>query len=135
MSGSILGMNARNTVWVEKIDGRIVRIFRSTKSEDFSRAIGAGTAITCPKFDAVGAIRKQIWARCGGRCEDCGRPVTETGSLYRRGHMHEVLPKGNGGEVSLDNCRFLCYNCHINVAHGNRRPQFTKTFEQVMGEE
>jgi len=118
-------LNAARTVWVERVDGQIVRIFRGTHSDDWKAAMVAGTLETCPKFDAVGAIRKQVWKRCGGRCEDCGGAVWETGSLFARMHMHEQTPKGNGGEVSLTNCRGLCYHCHIDVAHGNRKPKFT----------
>jgi 5-methylcytosine-specific restriction endonuclease McrA len=126
-------MNARNTVWVERIDSRIVRIFRSTHGQDWDNARVSGTLETCPKKDAVGAIRSAIWKRCGGRCEWCGTPVTEAGPLWKRGHMHEQVAKGNGGEVSLDNSVMICYDCHFgDNGHGNRRPQFTKSFEEVM---
>lgn len=119
-------MNARNTVWIERSPaGNILRVFRSTHGEDWNRAMAAGTLETCPKRDAVYAIRSQIWKRCGGHCEDCEKPVTESGSLYNRMHQHEVVPKGNGGQVSLDNCRGLCYHCHIEVAHGDRKPRWT----------
>lgn len=131
-------MNARNTCWIERIDGKIVRIFRGTHGEDWKAALAAGTLETCPKLDAVGAIRKQVWDRCGGRCEWCGSPVTQSGSLYKRMHAHEQVPKGSGGEVSLTNTVGICYDCHFNrpEAHGNRRPQFSsgQTFEEVMEE-
>ena len=127
-------MSARNTVWVERVDGRIIRIFRSTHGEDWKRAMEAGSLETCPKKDAVGEIRHQIYERCGGRCEWCGKRIPESGPLTVRMHMHERVPKGNGGEVSLANGLGLCYDCHINDAHGDRRPQF-KGFEEVMGEE
>lgn len=127
-------MNARNTVWVERnILGRIVRIFRSTHGEGWKRAMAEGSIFTCPKLDAIGAIRKQIWQRCGGRCEWCSKPVTESGSLYKRMNMHERVAKGSGGEVSLDNSVGICYDCHFNdpAAHGDRKPQFTgKMFDE-----
>lgn len=125
-------MTAR-TVWVERVAGKIVRIFRSTHSDAWKLAMAAGTLETCPKFDAVGAIRKQVWQRCGGRCEWCGSPVTETGPLWRRMHAHEKVPKGNGGEVSLDNTVGICDNCHFNTpeAHGDRKPQWTKDLEET----
>lgn len=135
-------MNARDVVWIERVDSRIVRIFRGTHSDDWKRAMVAGTLETCPKRDAVGEIRKFVWNRCGGRCEWCGKPVTETGPLWRRMHCHEGLPKGKAitptgdpGEVSIWNCVGLCQKCHENDprAHGNRRPQWSgKTFEEVM---
>jgi len=120
-------MNARNAAWIERIDGKIVRIFRSTHGDDWKRAMEARTLETCPKKDAVGAIRGQIWKRCHGRCEWCGKTVTESGPLWKRGHMHEQVPKGNGGAVSLDNSVMLCENCHLGVAHGNRIPMFSKS--------
>jgi hypothetical protein len=116
-------------VWVERVNGSVIRIFRGSHSGDWKRALAAGTLFTCPKFDAVGLIRKQIWQRCGGACEWCGKRITETGLLWKRGHMHEQIPKGNGGEISLDNSVMICYTCHFedDRAHGQRRPQFTKS--------
>lgn len=38
--------------------------------------------------------------------------------------MHELVSKGKGGEVSLENSIGLCADCHLNTAHGNRRPRF-----------
>ncbi len=124
-------MNARNTVWIERVNGVIRRIFRSTHGPDWERALEARTLETCPKKDAVGAIRKQIWQRCAGNCEWCGKRITENGPLWKRMHMHEKIPKGSGGEVSLDNCVGLCQNDHENnpEAHGDRKPQWTKELE------
>lgn len=128
--GGYWNMNARNTCWIERgPQGNILRIFRSTHGADWSRAMAAGTLQTCPKKDAVGAIRGQIWKRCAGRCEWCGSPVTESGPLWKRGHMHEKVFKGKGGgkgEVSLDNSVIICYHCHFDDpdAHGNRKPQW-----------
>jgi len=118
---------ANRQVWVERAPlGRaIIRIFRGSHSPDWQKANECGLVSLVPKFDAVSEIRKQIWQRCAGNCEWCGKRIRESGSLYERGHMHEKIPKGNGGEVSLDNGIFLCYNCHINVAHGDRRPRFS----------
>ena len=75
------------------------------------------------RSDAVGAIRKKIWERCKGYCEKCGDLITN-----EQMHMHEQVPRGECGEISLDNSIALCYNCHINGEHGDRRPKFnTKT--------
>lgn len=122
-------VSGRNSVWVERSpEGNIVRIFRSTHGQDWSRAMSEGTLQTCPKKDAVGAIRYQIWKRCDGRCEWCGKRITESGPLWQRMHCHEQIPKGNGGEVSIFNCVGLCQKCHFNDdrAHGNRKLQFSK---------
>lgn len=110
-------------VWVEvDLAGNPIRILKHVR---FGRDMDRIREM--PKFDAVGAIRKQIWKRCAGRCEWCGKPVTESGSLQRRMNMHEVIPKGNGGQVALDNSVGICYDCHFNdpAAHGNRKPQWS----------
>ena len=56
---------------------------------------------------AVGYIREQVIERAKRNnlilCEFCGNVLTEV-----TGEMHEVVPKGDGGEVSLENCRFIC---------------------------
>ena len=49
--------------------------------------------------------------------------------------MHEEVPRGNGGEISLANSKMICRTCHrtSDRAHGNRRPQWnSKSFEEVM---
>lgn len=128
-------MNARNTVWVERdLAGKVIRIFRSTHGEDWRQAMLAERLFTCPKKDAVGEIRSQIWQRCGGRCEWCGKRITENGPLWQRMHMHEQAPKGKaigGGLVSLENSVGICQNCHENDprGHQDRHPQWSKPFD------
>jgi hypothetical protein len=79
------------------------------------------------KSVAVGEIRRQVVARANGECENCGKRI-----LGGTGHMHEKLAKGKRGEdgdfgeVSVDNCCYLCYDCHINGEHGDRRFQSAK---------
>ncbi len=71
---------------------------------------------------AVNYIRLQIIARAIRNkkilCEYCGSILTS-----ETGHMHEKIPKGKGGEVSLDNCVFICPRCHIGSdgEHGDRK--------------
>ena len=124
-------MNARNTCWIERIEGKIARIFRSTHGQDWQRALEARTLETCPKRDAISAIRSQIWNRCAGNCEWCGKRITENGPLVARMNMHEKIPKGSGGEVSLTNSVGICYDCHFNSpkAHGDRKPQWSEELE------
>ena len=83
-----------------------------------------------PKAEAVGSIRRQVFERARNpltglvECENCGRIIT-----WEFGEMHERVPKGNGGEVSLGNCEALCRECHTgsqDSAHGNRRWQTAK---------
>jgi len=73
------------------------------------------------RFEAVGAIRHEIFIRQKGRCIACDKIVTE-----EQAHMHEKVSRGKGGNISLDNSEILCSNCHIGPdgAHGNRRPKF-----------
>lgn len=67
---------------------------------------------------AVEEIRKQIWDRTDGECEWCGSFITEAF------HMHEVIPRGEGGNISLENSVGICASCHLNDAHGDRKPRF-----------
>lgn len=85
------------------------------------------------KAHAVGAIRAQVFDRATGdslageelsECEICGRIIR-----WDTFEMNERIPKGSGGEVSLENCEALCYACHQgrpDSAHGDRRWQTAK---------
>ncbi len=82
---------------------------------------------------AVGAIRAQVFDRATGdspaggeisECERCGRFIR-----WETFEMHETVPKGKGGEVSLSNCEALCRDCHQtgpDAAHADRRWQSSK---------
>jgi 5-methylcytosine-specific restriction endonuclease McrA len=67
----------------------------------------------------TGEIRHAIYVRQKGHCLWCSKFVTE-----KQAHMHEKLSRGRGGKISLDNSIILCVDCHLNVAHGSRKPQF-----------
>lgn len=102
-----------------------IRILRTTKD---ALALPPEVVRQMAKSVAVGFIRQQVVDRARrGKliiCEYCGDVVNEF-----IGEMHEKLPKGNGGEVSLSNCVFLCHNCHTgkqDSEHGNRRFQSSK---------
>lgn len=111
---------ARKIVWVEKIGGQVVRIFRSQKLAFAS----CEDPQAMYKAEAVGAIRRQVYDRQTGRCLWCGGEVPYEGSIWRRFHMDEKVSKGHGGEVSLENCQGLCPECHLQQKHGDRVPQF-----------
>lgn len=49
------------------------------------------------------AVRRAAWARCAGRCEGCGLPLTKGGFTY-----DHTIPWRRGGPSTLDNCRVLC---------------------------
>lgn len=75
--------------------------------------------------EAKSSIRRAIYHRQKGRCLDCGKILTE-----KQIHMHERLARGkfdeNGlsGNISLDNSVGLCFNSHINIEHGDRKPRW-----------
>jgi 5-methylcytosine-specific restriction endonuclease McrA len=73
------------------------------------------------KAYAVGRIRHQVFEASKGECRNCGRPINW------KFHLHEVIPKGKGGEVSLDNSIALCADCHLNQEHKARTPQFQRS--------
>src|ERR1035437_3756586 len=103
-------------VWVELNDaGCPTRIFRSRKAaHDF----GENWVVERNRTEAVASIRKQIFYRSHGYCEICGALVLETS-----GHMHEQVPRGKGGEISLENSIFICPKCHARE-HSDRNPRW-----------
>lgn len=106
----------KHLVFVEVENDKIIRIIKN-KSDVWKLLPDRVRQV--PKAYAVGEIRNQVFDRSKGQCEDCGRRITKV-----TGELHERIPKGNGGEVSLANCCFLCYYCHQSrpdAAHGNRR--------------
>lgn len=108
---------AASKVFVE-VDGvgNPIRIIRLTSDV---WKMPSGKVRQWPKADAVRAIRDAVFARADGCCEFCGRRITKV-----TGEMHEKTPKGDGGEVSLENSVMLCHFCHTGRAdseHGTRR--------------
>lgn len=49
------------------------------------------------------AVRRAAWARCGGRCEGCGRDLA--GIRYTYDH---TIPFRRSRDSSLANCKVLC---------------------------
>jgi 5-methylcytosine-specific restriction endonuclease McrA len=125
-------MSARNTIWIERVGGKVVRIFKGTHSEDWKQALEAGTLETCPRRDAVSAIWESLWVRAAGKCEYCGVRITRTG--WTKGEMHEEIHRSLGGEISLVNSKMVCKPCHRDTAHGDRKLRW-KSFEEAMGED
>ena len=70
---------------------------------------------------SVKEIRRVIFERQGRHCLWCDKELT-----WNQLHMHEKIPRGKGGKISLDNSIGLCYDCHLNNAHGDRKSQFKK---------
>lgn len=67
------------------------------------------------KLDKI-MIRLAIWTRQGGECLWCGKNLT-----LDQMHCHEKIHRGKGGVMSLENSIGLCFDCHINGAHGDRQ--------------
>src|SRR5690242_13542684 len=117
-------MNADKLVWTELgPSGLVIRIFKSVKAA--FRSFGPKAFM---KYGtAVGQVRHQLWTRCRGFCEDCGSPVTE-----QSGHMHEKRKRGLGGEISLDNSKFICAACHTH-SHPERRILWNRLRRRSIG--
>jgi hypothetical protein len=112
----------RKIVWVEYgIGGQITRIFKNQKQ---AFQLAADPKI-CFKDIATASIRHQVYERQKGQCLDCGREAPYEGNLFERMHLDEIVPRGQGGLVSLDNCQCLCPDCHLNGKHGSRKPQWS----------
>ena len=106
------------------LDGKPIRIFRDKSWRDLPEEF----VQKMDKRAAVGCIREEVYERSRGLygpgCERCGRTIA-----WDTFEMNEIIPKGSGGEVSLENCEALCHACHQggpDSAHGNRRWQTSK---------
>jgi hypothetical protein len=114
-------MTLGRRVFAEMFGGLPVRIYRTIKDACAAQVNGCHV-VEMDRALAVGSIREQVRRGANDCCERCGKVLTEV-----TGEMHETLPKGNGGEVSLANCEWLCHRCHQgdkDSAHGNRRTRF-----------
>ena len=107
-------------------EGNVVRIFRDKTWKDFPTE----SVRLMDRASAVKQIRVQVHDRSFNEdaghteCERCGRQIS-----WLTFEMHETIPKGKGGEVSLDNCEALCHNCHTagpDAAHADRKWQTAK---------
>jgi hypothetical protein len=113
--------------------GDAIRIIKTAK---LARLLPVEEVAEWDKAHAVRSVRWLIYERSKNddgnpECEWCGRNIT-----WDTGHMHERVPRGsrdddgNAGEISVDNSVFLCWDCHLNVAHANRRWHRAKLKEQ-----
>jgi hypothetical protein len=115
--------------YVELKDGQPIRIFRTVKSAMAYSAkivthpeLKNRQVVPMARMDAVRAIRNKIFEMQGHRCLWCGEWLAKDTA-----QMHEQQPRGEGGEISLENSIVLCYDCHQgrkDSAHGNRRLHF-----------
>ena len=108
----------RGRVFVEVDDKGPVRIFRKPSAA----RLFDGQIAEWPRRDAVQFIRRRVFERANGRCEKCNKILTWNGM-----HLHEIVPRGKGGEISLTNSEALCADCHIlspDSEHAGRQVRF-----------
>jgi hypothetical protein len=111
-------MTGRGLCSVEVVNDRPIRIFRSNKSAAIAGLHGAQVTVMA-RVDATRMIREDVFARTGAACEFCGAIIT-WGTM----HLHERKPRGEGGEISLENSVGICAKCHEfgpNAEHADRR--------------
>ena len=70
----------------------------------------------------VKKIRDTIYKRQDGKCLWCDAEITS-----KMAHLHEKVFRSKGGIISLENSIILCASCHLDIAHGKRRPQWSNT--------
>ena len=70
-----------------------------------------------PSERVPAALRRQVSARAGGRCEYCRCPAHFTNASF---HCEHIQPHEAGGETTLDNLAWACPWCN---AH-----KYTKTY-------
>ena len=111
-------------------NGLPCRVFKSAKALSTARVsdctMPIGEVCEMDRRQAAQQIRLQVWQRAGGECEDCGQSVP-----VQAFHMHEGIHRGQGGEISLANSHCLCYTCHFDIEHGNRKPRFGEKVEII----
>jgi 5-methylcytosine-specific restriction endonuclease McrA len=109
---------SRGRCFVELVDGNPIRVFRNGAMARVSNAYNEDRVREWPRIDAVRAIRTEVFKRANNQCERCGSRLT-----WNNGEMDEKIPRGQGGEISIENCWLLCHGCHQghpNSKHGNR---------------
>lgn len=109
--------------WTMRVE-KVVAVFCGRKKA-FRWAAKAGEEYEVVPYnwaEAVEGIRNVVYGRDERKCVACGQPLTKA-----QAHLHESHHRGKGGEVSIDNCETRCAHCHLNVAHGRRKPQFSAT--------
>lgn len=77
------------------------------------------------KGKAYSNLRKALYDRAGGRCEnpECknkGKPLPLFDSegqfdIFSCGHVSHIKSKGAGGDDSMENCLYECFSCNCLV--------------------
>lgn len=73
------------------------------------------------KGKAKTELKKALYIRAKGRCESCNKLVllyivdyagNMVFDLHRCGHIHHEKTVGAGGDDSMENCKYECFDCH-----------------------
>ena len=64
-------------------------------------------------------IRKLLFARANGCCENCGQTEDYFGL-----HPHEIIFRSAGGKLSLENSIILCNGCHDQAQLGKIKADY-----------
>ena len=51
-------------------------------------------------------VLEEVWERCKGRCEYCGKPAVDP---------HHIIYRSHGGSNLANNIIALCRRCHENI--------------------
>ena len=71
------------------------------------------------KGKAYTEFRYKVFFRAGGICQDCKKWAGIKGpDVFSIGHVAHIKSRGAGGGDTMDNVRWLCYQCHILKDHG-----------------
>lgn len=119
--------------------GLAIRVFKNKKAAArYSLRNPSSHIRFMSKRTAVEQIRRQVFRRDDFTCVNCAMAlVWESGSV-NSAELDEVQPRGvckededgefHSGEVSVQNGRTLCGNCHTGPGGKNdRSPSFTKS--------
>ena len=61
-------------------------------------------------------VRHAVFARDGGQCRACHKPLILSGSLWYMAQVHEIVPRSRGGSpLDQKNMVTLCASCHQDV--------------------
>lgn len=76
------------------------------------------------KADRRNACRAIVYARAGGCCQGCGRPLVldprDAPHVFAIAHVDEIVMRSKGGDpLDPDNCVLRCAACHAR-RHGHR---------------
>jgi 5-methylcytosine-specific restriction endonuclease McrA len=85
------------------------------------------------KGKAYTKFRESVHRRAHGVCEICGcyAPLKDADGnfdVYGCGHVCHFKSRGAGGEDTLENAYWACYECHMRKDHG---PRWSKVVLQL----